>query len=1129
MTPDVPAAAPPEDLRETKSQRLIRFLQEVGKLRAPRIPTLNRWDVLWLHQIPYDGPEAKSQIHDPTGEFGEEVWLEIQKTSAPECPPVPDQLGPWLGDQRLDDVEHRPELLDSITEFVEREVPDPEAEPEGPATKVESVPVDRHLHEEPEIQDAWARYLEEHWEPWAERWRRWNTLDQAYMALDAMRRRLEEAGDRHEFLLGIGLLQWQVPSQAEIRRHVLTAQGEIRFDAARGRMTIGPAADVDGFRVELDMLDAENRPAGLVTTLADRLGDLDLGLTERDVLGQVLSEIANRIEGSGFAYPEDLVPADSPPESLEVRLAPALILRPRRPTAYQEVIDRVLECMKGSEAQDPFHAGSHPWQLLLGEGTVDPVVESGADEGDGGARRADERIYFPLPTNAEQKRIIEKHRSASGVLVQGPPGTGKSHTIANLISHLLACGERVLVTAHTPRALDVLRRKLPGDLADLCVCQLGSSQAERAELEARIRKILFRKTNWLGTEADEHRLCELEQEQLVIEEGLERTERQLREIRESETHSHVLPGGYRGTAAQIARRLAENEETHGWLGNRVPSRAECPVDPERAEWLARRLPALTTAELDELGLWPGPDDLPSADTFEAWVSREGRVATRLDEYGQEADPDLVERIRGLEGSGLHSRLDLLAELDDTHHLSRELLGHTDGDRLMREGLGGRSELWESLCSATREELEAIDGLRGQAGEDRISLPEGVDRERLEGDCRRRLAYMRGGRWRGVLFVKPRTMRETEYLRECLVGGESCRTEAHLERLIAFLEACRREEDLWTRWAGHIEPDPREPRLRLAAIRRTLDAIERALKTCEGAGRAWMEPSIAGRKEVEDLATEERRADWRKAIETVLAQIELQEAREGLDTLEKDLEAPEGERPHDSVEALLRAVQTRDVAAYRAALTRHASLLERRRDRADVESTLAEIRAIAPKAEELLRDWFGDESKVDRVRDLPRAWAWSSAMTWIEEVLSEQRYEDLVQSAHRLRERLEEVTAQIASVRAWGYFLQRLDPQARQDLTAWVGAIERLGRGTGARAAYFRRSARKYLKSCLQAVPAWVMPLYKVWESVDPAPELFDTIIVDEASQCGIESLLSTSRSGSSSSGTRNRSVRWPSV
>ena len=40
--------------------------------------------------------------------------------------------------------------------------------------------------------------------------------------------------------------------------------------------------------------------------------------------------------------------------------------------------------------------------------------------------------------NSKEQQIIEKLNQSDGVLVQGPPGTGKSHTIANLICHLLA-------------------------------------------------------------------------------------------------------------------------------------------------------------------------------------------------------------------------------------------------------------------------------------------------------------------------------------------------------------------------------------------------------------------------------------------------------------------------------------------------------------------------------------------------------------------------------------------------------------------------------------------------------------------------------------------------------------------
>ena len=93
-----------------------------------------------------------------------------------------------------------------------------------------------------------------------------------------------------------------------------------------------------------------------------------------------------------------------------------------------------------------------------------------------------EETYFPLAANREQRRIVETINRRRGVLVQGPPGTGKSHTIANLVCHLLATGKRVLITAETGRALRVLKDKLPEAIQPLCVSLLGQGGDSFAEL-----------------------------------------------------------------------------------------------------------------------------------------------------------------------------------------------------------------------------------------------------------------------------------------------------------------------------------------------------------------------------------------------------------------------------------------------------------------------------------------------------------------------------------------------------------------------------------------------------------------------------------------------------------------------
>src|SRR5206468_4815376 len=51
------------------------------------------------------------------------------------------------------------------------------------------------------------------------------------------------------------------------------------------------------------------------------------------------------------------------------------------------------------------------------------------------------------------------------------------------------------------------------------------------------------------------------------------------------------------------------------------------------------------------------------------------------------------------------------------------------------------------------------------------------------------------------------------------------------------------------------------------------------------------------------------------------------------------------------------------------------------------------------------------------------------------------------------------------------------------------------------------SIEKQWGECLEAIPAWVVSLGRLYETVEAKPGLFDVAIVDEASQCWLDSLV----------------------
>ena len=101
-------------------------------------------------------------------------------------------------------------------------------------------------------------------------------------------------------------------------------------------------------------------------------------------------------------------------------------------------------------------------------------------------------VLLSKPANPEQVRIAQRLEQHGSVLVQGPPGTGKTHTIANLIGHLLAQGKSILVTSHTSKALRVVRDQVVPQLRPLCVSVLDSDVESRKQLESSVDEIVSR-------------------------------------------------------------------------------------------------------------------------------------------------------------------------------------------------------------------------------------------------------------------------------------------------------------------------------------------------------------------------------------------------------------------------------------------------------------------------------------------------------------------------------------------------------------------------------------------------------------------------------------------------------------
>ena len=984
-----------------KTAALLRFLKDVVTLRRKRNPAYGAGDkLLWFDEVPRDRAECRSAfLADNPAEFPD-LWFEVRKKRMPIRPPLPEVVKDWVRPQNLDQVDQQPELLPEITILVERRVPDPDAPPEQDRTVVEKIPEVRHLKDRPEVEDAWLEYLVNHWEPWAQEMRRWQEVQRVYEDVDFMRRRLEESEERYELVLAVGLLQWRDSTGATVKRHLLTAPAEISLDAARGILTVGPAASFEMFRIETDMLELQDQPRLEGTGLDDLLEEFDVQAWDRGKVAEILRVIANRARPDAQLDENALKPLERADETFRVFYAPAFALRERRPTAYEELVTRFL---KASESE-PSLPTTGPWERFLLEGEPSGVSTVTPPEGDFKLGDPDCRLYFPLPTNEEQRRIAERLRVQPYVLVKGPPGTGKSHTIANLICHLLASGDRVLVTAHAPKALNVLRDLLPTDTRDLCVTALGSTREDQRLLEDSVRGILRRKNEWKGDQSAQEKIAELECDLRQLDDRCAQVERGLRECREAETHSHTLIGGYQGTAAQIARELQQDRQTYDWFPELSDDQIQCTLSSADIALLAEVHGRLIEERVNELLLETGNFPLPDANEIRQAVAKLEAAEKAVEDAGRDLQQEPLDSLRRLPQEVLETNKTFLIALEESAARARRVFGDLTGE-ILKDLLVGQEARWNRLAQDVAALLKSMAEAQERAGPAWVDLSSNVRDQLLLADARRRLDHFQKGGRRGLGFLSPRVVRETRYVEEhSWVDGQVPRETQSLEKLVAFLELkalVKQFSQIWPEGTAFDHVNPKQTARAAADLAQELNHV---LGLFRNQGLDAVAAVPIGERV--GLAESNDRNKWLALIDTEMAIRLAHQARDPLEAWLTSIRSMAGGNSHPCVQQMAQAIEERDAEKWKTAWEIRERLRTEKEGFRRYQELVDRLEQACPSLRTLLSSNQGSSEWKHRLLQLEKAWAWSAARAWLRRVSNSDTYRRLREERHRLQDRTE---------------------------------------------------------------------------------------------------------------------------
>ena len=1081
---------------------LYTFLLELVRSRSRAVRSVEQYEpenVLWLSDIP-SGPGCLCAIGrtEPTDEPPEK-WLEIRKPPIEDPPlPVP-ELRPWLDPEQLADSE-------SDIPALRLRIIDPRSQRSPNDTGVDDTPRWLELKDHPRVEELWEKYIDDAWSPWAEEDRPLQRVQNVYNQLFSMYQRQQRLGEQFELVLGLGLLAWRPQNAKEIKRHLLVAHCELVFDGDRGEILLVAAGEGSKLTLEQEMIDQPLRPSqDELSTIQEQIGDIGEAIWDTGRVKIPLVHWVNAVSAEGM-YDASALPPRQLRDAPRIHLAPALILRKRTERSLIRMFEAILEGLREGAPLSP----------ALEQIVAPPRVEPGAP-----AETVEDRdspglapeTYFPLPSNAEQRQIKEHLEAHPGVLVQGPPGTGKSHTIINLICHLLAEGKRVLVTSHAPRALQVLRKFLKKEVsavAALAVVLLGNDREALQTMEDSVQGITDRHSSWdLGRS-----VAELEKLESKLDstrrEAAER-QQELRSILERETYRHRPGiGDYEGTAQSLAIRLANEAPRFEWVSDMPASDAEFPLDDVRTRKLLHLL--RDTALSAEDGLPPvvvNPSELIQPDEFARRVQAEKDACNRY-EGMRRADGDtlcaLVARL------ATDQLLDLQAELDQLLSTYEEVLSHVQPwtAQAASDALADQSGPWAELLRLTRSELDLITEPASWA--DTVTLSGLGDRDRgaVKVDAQALRTHLQGGGKKGFGPLRPAVVRRTKYLLyETHLNGDLCDSEQKLQDLWSFLDLQDRIDRLKQSWQEHTTINSTQFRGAVAELTDLCKPLTLALSLWPRLHR--IRDMVSALPPLPDVIWHEPKHLHRllDATKAVQAERGFKEARQAVDAAADPLL---GVPPRDSERAettgLLDAVKSRDAGSYeehyRSLLQSH-EVAQRMRERDDL---LAQVESASPLLAIDLQTNADDEVWDERIGELGDAWNWARTRCWLEQLPDAAALIPLGAQVKELEERSRALLGQIAAVKAWQHCFRRMTEHERRHLVSWAQACRRVGKGTGKYAAQYRRDAQGHMEQCRSAIPVWIMPLYRAAETFRPGQEEpFDVVIVDEASQAGPDALF----------------------
>ena len=1051
--------------------RLIDFLGAFDALRNPPVRTITDHHLFRLQQ--HEIPRVEGVRLSPASDR----WLTVDFVTLPPAPEVPAGLEEALGfggDSGVGDTsisaDARPEVV--------------LAEEAGRREKRRA--------------EKAADWIAREWEPWAERHHAAVAAKALYRDLFELRELVAADRETYELVWGFGGLHGSPDGETTIDYPLLTIPVEIHSPRPGGEISIAPAGAVEIEHFFLAGLDVNDRTGlnDVRQTFFDQ--DTIIDPWNKDETTELLRTLVRAIDHDGGLAGE----VQAAPGVMVVENEWVLFLRRRRPD-YQGFLDELRGLYRSNvEPPDPLKAVvmENPSSLLGPSGDSHETSMA--------------RPLLPLASNEEQRRILARSQQWPGVTVQGPPGTGKSHTIANLISHYLAEGKRVLVVAEKEQALTVLADRIPEAIRDLAVSVLGTDDDSRLRLESSIGQI---QTRVAGIDiVESQQIIETKETELeALDDQLAAIETEFLTARltEVEPIPGVWEAGVNPNPMEVARWLRLHRDDLGWIDDAIDPAASPPVIGPEIDRMVELYARLDQSAIERSGHHrPNASEWPTGTHLRAHFEQVRQLSAEMAQVG-EVQPGAEELNE-----------EQYAAAKEVHELlDKEVHWRKDGRKTWLAKLNAEladpllHQEWTEFARQCRQDRERLLAISRSVSAHVIafSVERPADLVDQLSVVAQRLAD------RGKIGFGVTASRLRRALDCCQVDGVRPSRPAEVALCISKLELDQKRRLLTTRWTNRLQriggpvPNPARPEVEVD-IAAALAHIEYAL----GAKERWEYLSeqlgvigISVKKHADDAHL----FDIQRAVYVTIYRHDRRHVMR--DRRELNLRIDRGRRDPKASPLwaeMADAVANEDTQRWDTILQEAKRIELVAQEVAELRNYDALLRRDAPKL--TLR--IAQEARAGTFRrpDLSRweeAWQWSQLHHWLQNLNQVVDLEDLQRRYETLVADRQRVITDLVAERAWRRLAENIGDVERQALNSYLQAVKRYGKTGGKFAARWLAQIRSALNDSKDAVPVWIMTTNRALTSFRPAENPpFDVLIVDEASQLGQEAipLLSLAKS-----------------